>query len=94
MMVLELRPLVMTVLRAGKARRDKAAKGGLCVACLEPLDDTRTVRGCHERCYRATLNAVAKGLTTIEERIRAGKLLERETAGRKPVNPVSVELSK
>lgn len=62
-----------------------------CLACGQPLDGT-VVRGCHERCYKATMRAVARGETTEAERIKAGKLLASETGGRPPSNPVSKEL--
>ena len=77
----------------GKRRIRRAIQESLCVACLEPLDDTRVVCGCHERCYRATLRAVASGQVTREHRIRQGKLLEPDTGGRNPSNPVSKEVA-
>lgn len=68
-----------------------AKANNLCVACLEPLDSTRTIRGTHERCYRATDRAIKAGTWTEEQRVAEGKLLEKETPGRDPSNPVSVE---
>ena len=64
----------------------------LCVACLQPLDGTRVVRGCHERCYRATLRAIESGKTTEADRMKEGKLLEADEGGRKASNPVTCEL--
>lgn len=64
----------------------------LCLACLKPARRGRVVRGCHERCYRATLRAAQAGKCTIEERIAQGKLLYSQPSGRKPSNAVSLEL--
>ncbi|MFN5710050.1 MAG: hypothetical protein ACK56J_10515 [Planctomycetota bacterium] len=67
-------------------------KHQLCVACLQPARRGRVIRGCHERCYRATIRAAQAGKCTIEERIAQGKLLYSQPSGRKPSNAVSVEL--
>lgn len=83
----------VVVRKAARERIERAAREGLCVACMQPLDGTSVKRGCHERCYRATLRAVEQGKTTIAERVSAGKLLERSECGRRPSNPVTVELS-
>jgi hypothetical protein len=85
---------LITVEKKALQRIAKAAAEGLCVACLKPLDETRTVRHCHERCYRATLRAIKAGKTTEEERLREGKLLECDEVGRKASNPVTCELEK
>lgn len=79
-----------------KAARDRIAKAeaeGLCVACMQPLDETRTIRGAHERCYKATLRAIACGRTTDAKRVEEGKLLEGKGGGCHPTNPVTIELS-
>lgn len=67
-------------------------KHQLCLACLKPARRGRIIRGCHERCYRATLRAAQVGKCTLEERIAQGKLLYSQPSGRKPSNAVSVEL--
>lgn len=78
--------------KQAKQRLDTAARKRLCVACMEKLDDTRTVRGCHERCYRATMRCVARGETTVEQRIADGKLLGNDSGGGQPTNPVTKEI--
>lgn len=80
------------VKQAVQKRIEKAKAKNLCLACLQPLDDTRVIRGCHERCYRATLRAVVAGKTTIADRIAEGKLAD-ESKVRAVSNPVTVELS-
>lgn len=80
------------VKRSAKQRLAKAESEGLCVACMEPLDGM-VKRGCHERCYIATRRAIERGIWTMEERLAEGKILEAETPGRKPSNPVSIEAS-
>jgi hypothetical protein len=75
-----------------KERLAKAETKNLCVACMEPLDETRVVRGCHERCYRATMRSVANGKTTEAQRIAEGKLLVSEPGGGSPSNPVTKEI--
>jgi|TARA_Y100000310_G_scaffold258715_1_gene267203 hypothetical protein len=77
--------------RGASARVAKAKEEGLCVACLKELDTGRTIRGCHERCARATTRAIEAGHFTEEQRIAEGKLCPAETGGRPPSNPVSVE---
>ena len=82
--------------RLGKAaieRINRAQAGGLCVACMEPLGSGTVKRGCHERCYRATLRAIGAGKTTEVERVRAGKFLQPQEPGRHPSNPVSKEFA-
>jgi hypothetical protein len=69
-------------------------KHQLCVACLQPARRGRIIRGCHERCYRATLRAAQAGNCTLEERIAQGKLLYCAPSGRKPSNAVSLELQR
>lgn len=80
--------------REARQRLAKAEKENLCVACMQPLDHSRTVRGCHERCYRATIRGIAKGQTTEAERIEEGKLHELPDYGSRATNPVTKELSK
>jgi hypothetical protein len=67
---------------------------GKCLACCQPLGDGKVVRGCHEKCAKATYRAIAAGKTTDAKRVEEGKWLPAETGGRKPTNPVSIELSK
>lgn len=83
---------LVQVSKAASQRISKAEREGLCVACLEPLGHDVVRRGCHEKCYRATLRAVEKGLTTIEQRVREGKLLATARGASKS-NPVTLELS-
>ena len=73
------------------ARIEKAHAEGLCLACMEPLDETRTLRHCHERCYRATDRAIKSGVWTEDERVAEGKLGEKDITGRPLTNPVSIE---
>lgn len=80
----------MKLSKSAQQRVAKAAEQGLCVACLQPLDG-RVVRGVHERCYRATRNAVLRGYFTEEARIKDGKLLECQPGGRKASNSVTKE---
>jgi hypothetical protein len=66
----------------------------LCLACEQPLGDSRVLRGCHERCCKATYRGIKSGKTTEQERMELGKLLPAESGGRRATNPVSVELAK
>lgn len=77
------------VKRSAIRRLAKADKEGLCVACLQPLDGV-VKRGCHERCYQATLRAIREGKFTMEDRITEGKIREANQ-GRRPSNPVTLE---
>lgn len=80
--------------RSAVARVEKCRRENLCVACMESLDgEKRVLRGCHERCHAATMRAIARGDVSEESRISDGKLLEKSPGGRKPSNPVTVELS-
>lgn len=80
--------------RSAIARVEKCRRENLCVACMESLDgEKRVLRGCHERCHAATMRAIQRGDVTEEARIAEGKLLEKSPGGRKPSNPVSIELS-
>lgn len=88
--VFELR--YIEVKKSARQRIAKAISEGLCVACLQPLDETRTIRGCHERCHRATLRAIQSGRTTDADRVEEGKLLEGKPGGRRASNPVTAEL--
>lgn len=78
--------------RTASKRVSKCQAEGLCLACMEPLDKTRTIRGCHERCNRATLRMIASGETTEEQRISEGKWLAKEQSGRKPSNAVTKDV--
>lgn len=72
-------------------RLSEAVEKGLCVACLEPLGNAKVVRGCHERCYRATVRAIQRKDFSEQERIDAGKLLPPKSGGGQPTNPVTIE---
>jgi hypothetical protein len=63
-----------------------------CLVCECSLVGRKSIRGDCEPCYRATLRAVNKGETTDEKRVEDGKWLATEKPGRKPSNPVTVEL--
>jgi hypothetical protein len=65
-----------------------------CLSCECCLANQRSIRGTCMRCYKATLRAIAKGLTTDAERTEDGKWLSCAAPGRKPSNPVTIELSK
>lgn len=65
----------------------------LCLACEQPLGECRVVRGCHERCAKATYRAIEAGKTSDKQRIEDGKWLPAEPGGRKPSNPVSMEFA-
>lgn len=65
---------------------------GLCLACLKPLDNTRTIRGVHERCNQATIRAINRGETTEEQRISEGKWLPRDAGGRPPSTAVTLDV--
>lgn len=82
----------VSVKESAKKRLERASALGLCVACLKQLDGSRVVRGCHERCYRATERAIKRGETSESERIAEGKLLPSKNGGGKPSNPVTLEL--
>jgi hypothetical protein len=79
--------------RSVALRIAKLQAEGRCLACGEPLGNGKVVRGCHERCARATYRAIWKRKTTDAQRVEDGKWLPPAQAGRKPSNPVSVELS-
>lgn len=87
--------LTTTVLRwvevkpEAQRRVEKAAKQNLCVACMKPLDDTRTICGCHERCYRATMRCVARNETTIADEVAKGCFVLSTTRGGDALNPVT-----
>jgi hypothetical protein len=81
----------ITLKKAAMNRIAMAERDKLCCACLQPLGDSRVIRGCHERCVKATKRAVAAGKFTEDERIAQGKILSASSGGRKPSNPVSIE---
>lgn len=76
-----------------QARVEQATKEGLCVACLEPLNGARAIRGCCQGCHRATLRAIERGITTEIARMLEGKFLPKHKGGRKPSNPVTKDVS-
>ncbi|MFN8742870.1 MAG: hypothetical protein ACK5YR_23315 [Pirellula sp.] len=68
------------------------SKKRLCLGCDKPISpEEKIVRGCHERCARATYRAIEKGLTTDSERVADGKWLAHAKRGPKPSNPVTIE---
>lgn len=75
---------------AARNRVKRCKEEGRCCACLLPLDG-RVVRGCHERCYKATFRHIEAGNTTEQERVDAGKLLP-QAAGRPVTSPVSLDI--
>jgi hypothetical protein len=75
------------------ARIAKLQAEGRCLACEQPLDDGKTVRGCHMRCAKATYRAIAANKTTDSKRVEDGKWLPAAEGGRPPSNPVTIELS-
>ncbi len=79
--------------RTARLRIAKAEQDHLCVACMEELGKEQAIRGCHSRCYQATLRAIRAGKFTEQERMSAGKLLEKLPSGRPHSNPVSKEAS-
>jgi len=72
--------------RVGRCRRD-----GLCLACGEQIKSGRTIRGCHEKCARATYRAILRGDFTDEQRVQDGKWLDAQAGGRPASNPVTIE---
>ena len=84
----------VAVRKTAKDRIAKCEKDGLCVACMEKIaEGERSMRGMHMRCYFATARAIRTGKTTEEERMREGKMLEAQSGGRKPANPVTLDLA-
>ena len=79
---------------AGKRRVKNCIANSRCVACCEALDESRTIRGCHERCHRATERAIRDDLTTAQARISEGKWLPPNKTGRPVSNTVSLEVRK
>lgn len=77
--------------RAAVLRIAKCEKECLCMACLKPLGESRVVRGCHEKCARATYRAIERGEMTDSERVAEGKWLEAGQRGPRPSNPVTIE---
>lgn len=83
---------LISVRRTAVERLAKCHREGLCVACLAQIKtNERSIRGMHIRCYFATIRAIKSGKTTEDERIKSGKMLERQAGGRKPSNPVTAE---
>lgn len=67
----------------------------ICLACDEPFKpNEKVIRGCHQRCARATYRAIARGDFTDAERVAEGKWLVQEPKGPKPTNPVTIEARK
>jgi hypothetical protein len=67
-------------------------ENNLCVACDQSLDgERRVVRGCHYRCYAATMRAIKDGSFQESDRVANGKLLAKKKVGGRPTNPVTIE---
>lgn len=80
--------------KSAKERIERCIREGLCAACLQPFEEgERSIRLNHVRCYHATRRAIKAGKTTDEERIAEGKILRSQEGGRRPSNPVSIDLS-
>lgn len=77
--------------RKAKNRVARCLKHKLCCACLQPLGTGRVVRGCHEKCARATYRAIERGELTDADQVEAGEWLEHGTRGPKPSNPVTIK---
>lgn len=90
--VFEVKEVAIT--EAGKLRIEKAEANNLCVGCMQPHNEKRKIRGCHESCYKATTRAIERGITTEVKRVSEGKLLPSNVTGRPPSNPVTMELRK
>lgn len=77
--------------RKAQLRVARCRKKGLCCACLKPLETSKVVRGCHEKCARATYRAIARGELTDSDQVEAGEWLEHSVRGSKPTNPVTIK---
>lgn len=53
-----------------------------CLACGQPLDGTRAIRGCHERCYRAAVRASESAEESLDVFVEAGRMLPASPGGR------------
>lgn len=91
MLVEVFKAVMVKITKPGRSRILKFEKEGLCLACGEPLDGKRTVRKCHERCYRATVRAIRSGYFTEEQRVSEGKLGEVDNGPVRISNPVTIE---
>jgi hypothetical protein len=61
---------------------------------MQPITEDDTVRrGMHKACHQATMNGIRRGIITEEGRMAEGKMLPAEPGGRKPTNPVAIELA-
>lgn len=83
----------ITVKRAAVERVTKCEKEGLCCGCMKPVDPLITRRGLCVGCYHATRRAINSGKTTEEKQMASGLMLEAKPSGRKPSNPISVEVA-
>jgi DNA-directed RNA polymerase subunit RPC12/RpoP len=63
-----------------------------CLACEQPYGNEDLIRGCHKRCAKATYRAISNNRTTDSKRVQEGKWLPAMRTGRKPSNPVTIEL--
>lgn len=94
MQVLSFERRWIAVKRSAQNRVNKCRQDDLCFACMEKfLPDEMRTRDVHLRCYHATFRAIKAGKTTEQERMAEGKLGESAARGRKPSNPVSVDLA-
>ena len=79
--------------RVAKQRIAKAEVGCLCLACMEPLDGRKPIRGNHPRCFYAQYRAIESGKTTDKELVETGRRAPKQKPGRRPSNPVTIELA-
>jgi hypothetical protein len=59
-------------------------KQGICLACEQPIEHGRPIRGCHESCKKTVLLKIESGEYTELEAIQRGLILPAESGGRKP----------
>jgi len=69
---------------AGK-KKEATVSNKICLACGKPLDDKRTIRGCHERCYRVMYRIAQEGGKSLKFWVKVGKLLPPSVGGRPKV---------
>ena len=58
-------------------------KRGICLGCREKIGDERSIRGCHEKCYRKAMRSTRQTGVSEVTLIREGLLAPREAPGRK-----------
>lgn len=83
------------VRKVARERLKKAEREHLCRGCMQPIvAGEKVMRGDHLRCYYAILRAIKSGRTTEDQMVSEGRMLEAAKSGRKPSNPVTVELAR